>query len=80
MKIFTKPIKIKPALASELLVTLDEFLGLYNKTIPEGYPKASKALLEKFKSEHESLFTHGQSWSLDQHRKRILDWLPQHLA
>ena len=62
---------------SEMLVSLPEFLKAYNKTIPEGFPRASTALLKKFKTAHAALFKHGDLWSLDEHRKKIIDWLPQ---
>jgi len=62
---------------SELLVSLPDFLKSYNKTIPAGFPRASTALLKKFKDSHATLFKHGDLWSLDEHRKKIIDWLPQ---
>lgn len=65
---------------SEMLVTLSDFLDSYNKTIPTQFPRASAALLKEFKSMHTSLFKHADLWSLDQHRKKVMDWLPQRLA
>jgi len=56
-----------------------EFLESYNKNMPEGYPHASLVLLEKFKEVHLSLFKTGDTWTLDQHRKRLIDWLPQNI-
>ncbi len=61
---------------SETQTTLAEFLKFYNKNIPEGFPHASESLLKKFKEEHASFFKHGEMWSLDEHRKKIMDWLP----
>ncbi len=61
---------------SEILLPLADFLRSYNKTIPEGFPKASRTLLEKYKSEHQSFFKHEDQWSIADHRKRIMDWLP----
>lgn len=61
---------------SEILLSLGEFLRSYNTNIPEGFPKASAALLEKYKSEHSSFFKHKDQWSLAEHRKKIMDWLP----
>jgi len=61
---------------SELHVTLPEFLRAYNKAIPESFPRASAALLKRFKEENPSFFKQGDFWSLDLHRKRIMDWLP----
>ncbi len=56
-----------------------EFMETYNKNIPESFPRASLALLEKFKAAHNSLFKKKDIWTLDQHRKRLIDWLPQNL-
>jgi hypothetical protein len=66
----------KPTPVSEVQTTLQEFLKSYNKNIPEGFPHASESLLRKFKEEHLSFFKHGDLWSLDEHRKKIMDWLP----
>ncbi|HUQ30403.1 MAG TPA: hypothetical protein VM103_02685 [Candidatus Paceibacterota bacterium] len=65
---------------SELQIPLARFLKSYNETIPVDFPRASAALLRKFKDTHTGLFKHGDLWSLDEHRKRILDWLPQNIA
>lgn len=60
-----------------VLITVSEFLESYNKNMPAGWPRATAALLQKFRDEHEALFTHGDQWSLDQHRKKLMDWLPR---
>ncbi|KKU81314.1 MAG: hypothetical protein UY07_C0021G0019 [Parcubacteria group bacterium GW2011_GWA1_47_8] len=59
------------------LITLSEFLESYNKNMPDSFPRASAPLLKKFQDAHATLFTHGDLWSLDQHRKKIIDWLPR---
>ncbi|MBP9855722.1 MAG: hypothetical protein KBC48_00225 [Candidatus Pacebacteria bacterium] len=64
---------------SENVVTLATFLQAYNSTIPGSFPKATLPLLKKYKEEHASLFKEGDSWSLDLHRKKIMDWLPNQL-
>ncbi|MDP3875288.1 MAG: hypothetical protein Q8Q22_02100 [bacterium] len=64
---------------NERLLSNEEFLQSYNQNIPMGYPHASLALLQKFKDEHLSLFKANCLWSLDQHRKRLIDWLPQNI-
>ncbi len=61
---------------SEMRISLADFLKSYNKNLPEGFPKASAALLKKFKETHPLFFKHGDLWSLDEHRKKIIDWLP----
>ena len=70
------PRKISP---SEIQVPLVDFLKLYNQGIPESFPRASAALLQKYKDEHATFFKHGEMWSLDLHRKKVMDWLPYNL-
>ena len=60
-------------------ISLSEFLALYNKNMPENYPRASAALLNKFKESNSGLFKNGDMWSLDQHRKKLFEWLPRNL-
>lgn len=60
-----------------VLIPVSEFLESYNKNMPTGWPRATSALLQKFRVEHSALFTHGDMWSLDQHRKKLMDWLPR---
>jgi hypothetical protein len=64
------------AAVSQIQVSLLDFLKSYNKNIPENFPRASADLLRKFKESHPSFFKHGDLWSLDEHRKKIIDWLP----
>ena len=64
---------------NEMPLTNVEFLESYNKNMPEGYPHVSLAILEKFKEMHLSLFKANGAWSLDQHRKRMIEWLPQNI-
>ena len=71
MKAYSKNLAV-----SQMQITLSDFLNSYNNNIPEGYPQATAALLEKYKETHSSLFKHGDNWSLDTHRKKIMDWLP----
>jgi hypothetical protein len=63
-------------LRSELPLTLPRFLRIYNDDLPKGFPIATASLLREFKKTHASLFRLDGSWSLDQHRKRVMDWLP----
>lgn len=64
---------------SQEQVSLSEFLESYNKNMPPAFPRATPALLKKFKDDHAMLFKHGDSWSLDQHRKKMMDWLPRNV-
>ncbi len=64
---------------SEVRMTLADFIKSYNKGLPSGFPRSSAALLKKYKELHPLFFKHGDLWSLDEHRKKIIDWLPQQL-
>jgi len=57
-------------------ITLADFLESYNKNMPASFPRASAKLLTKFKETHPTLFKKGDTWSLDQHRKKLMDWIP----
>ncbi len=70
-----KPVKsASNQLPSETQVSVHDFMLSYNENIPQGYPQASEELLRKFKSEHPLFFKHGNLWSLDEHRKKVIDW------
>lgn len=64
---------------SEKSLSLSDFLKSYNEGLPVAFPRASLSLLQEFKNEHSSLFKHEDVWSLDQHRKKVMDWLPSRL-
>ena len=57
-------------------ITIAEFMKSYNANLPERFSRMTIELLQKFKASHESFFKRGDLWSLEQHRKRILDWMP----
>lgn len=63
---------------SERKLSLPEFLSAYNEGLPSEFPKATRVLLELFREKYPDYFKHGEVWSLDQHRKRVMDWLPAH--
>lgn len=46
----------------------------YNQTIPIGFPRLTEELLKKFRSENAALFKNGELWSMDKHRKEVVDW------
>jgi hypothetical protein len=60
---------------SEKKRTLADFLELYNENLPLAFPRASLELLKEFRSGHASLFPAGKGWTLDQHRRKVMDWL-----
>lgn len=57
-------------------ISLAEFVSSYNKMIPAEWPHATVPLMKQFKETNLSLFKNGDMWSIDLHRKRIIDWLP----
>lgn len=60
---------------SEKKRTLTAFLDLYNEDLPASFPRASEDLLKEFKKDHKNLFPSGNGWTLDQHRRKVMDWL-----
>lgn len=60
---------------NEAPVTLAVFLESYNKNIPMSFPRASVAILKKFQDTHPALFNQKDGWSVDRHRKKVMDWL-----
>ena len=60
--------------ATQLQISSIHFLESYNQTIPIGFPRLTAALQKKFKSENPILFKNGELWSLDKHRKEVVDW------
>lgn len=64
---------------SEALLSINDFLAAYNNDLPKSFPQASLSLLNEFRDEHPNLFKDKKIWTLGQHRKRLMDWLPQRL-
>ena len=62
---------------SQKQISLVEFLESYNRNMPISFPRASVELLKKFKETHIALFKNGDFWTLDLHRKKLMDWLPR---
>jgi len=60
---------------SEKKRTLLDFVAQYNENLPSIFPRASEELLKEFKTGHTGLFPAGKGWSLDQHRRKVMDWL-----
>ena len=79
MKVFT-PIKLPDLVIERSLRerSMTDFLNSYNKSIPLTFPSATASALLKFKRENASLFKGNTSWSLDKHRKKFMDWIPQY--
>ena len=64
---------------SERKLTPEEFLSSYNADLPSSFPRATHGLLSEFKSAHPSFFKGKSTWSLGEHRKKLMDWLPQRM-
>ncbi|MBI5742410.1 MAG: hypothetical protein HZA25_01045 [Candidatus Niyogibacteria bacterium] len=62
---------------SRAQISSADFMESYNKNTPASFPRVTVALLKKFREAHSSLFKRGDSWSIDLHRKKMMDWLPQ---
>jgi hypothetical protein len=60
---------------SKVQTILSVFLKAYNKSIPKEFPRASVSGLKRFKDLYPTLFKRGNSWSIAEHRKKIIDWL-----
>jgi len=58
------------------MTTLGAFLESYNKSIPAGFSQASSEDLKDFQKLHPTLFKNKDEWSIEKHRKRLMDWLP----
>lgn len=58
--------------------TLSVFMESYNKNIPVSFPRANTEALKQFQATHPMLFGESGEWSVDKHRKRLMDWLVSH--
>jgi hypothetical protein len=65
---------------SEKKLTMLDFLKSYNQGLPSQFPAASQVLLKEFYNSNSHLFKDADVWTLDQHRKKVMDWIPQHLG
>ncbi len=64
---------------NQIKTSISDFLESYNKSVPVSFPRASMKVLKQFQALHPILFKHGDEWSIDRHRKRVMDWIPSHL-
>jgi hypothetical protein len=56
--------------------SIADFCNQYNKDLPESFARASVKLLNHYRDTHPEAFRRDGAWSLDQHRKKVMDWLP----
>jgi hypothetical protein len=59
----------------EMKTSLAVFMASYNLGLPAGFPRPSVKVLKIFQAKHPMLFKNSDEWSLDRHRKRLMDWL-----
>lgn len=58
-----------------MITTMPVFMESYNKSIPASFPQASVKTLKRFQVVHPTLFKQNDEWSVDKHRKKLMDWL-----
>ena len=58
--------------------SLVDFVRYYNLNIPEAFPRASLKSLHAFQLKYPSLFDATREWTIDKHRKRLMEWLPSY--
>ena len=63
---------------NQAITSLAVFIGNYNGSIPKGFPSATVRALKQFQITHPRLFKKDNEWSIDKHRKRLMDWLSSH--
>lgn len=73
-----KPVDLEKE-RSEHEYSLPDFIEQYNENLPDAFPSATKENLTVFKRAHAELFKGSTAWSLGRHRKKVMDWLPQHV-
>lgn len=69
--------------------TIEVFMKAYNQTLPQGFPVVSVSMLKKFQEIYPALFSvkggsasggkNKEEWSIEKHRKKLMDWLPAHI-
>ena len=55
--------------------TTAAFVAYYNENVPEIFPRATIKALHRFKTAHPALFKGSSEWTIDKHRKKLMDWL-----
>lgn len=59
--------------------TIDVFMKAYNQTLPQDFPVVTISILKKFQEANSSLFRNKEKWSIEKHRKKLMDWLPMYI-
>ena len=55
--------------------TSDVFIKYYNENIPASFPRATIKILKKFQPQYPTLFKKNGEWTINKHRKKLMDWL-----
>ena len=55
--------------------TTDSFIKYYNDNIPASFPRATVRILKKFQALYPGLFKESAEWTINKHRKKLMDWL-----
>ena len=63
---------------NQAFTTSSEFMDSYNRSLPHGYPQASVKNLKQFQLKFPILFKNTEEWSIEKHRKKMMDWLSSH--
>lgn len=63
---------------NEARTSLVSFAEAYNRMLAPGFPHASNKALQRFQAAYPLLFKDENSWSIDKHRKRFMDWYASH--
>jgi len=61
-------------------LSLAEFINYYNKNTPVAMPRATKEALLAFQVSHPTIFEKSGLWTIDKHRRRVMDWLSSYHA
>lgn len=64
---------------NEVPLSATEFKESFNQNMPAGYPHVTLEIMDKFRFAHPNLFKKPNVWTLDLHRKRMIEWLPQNI-
>lgn len=72
--------KNNPLDLNQIKIPILNFMESYNKSVPVSFPRVSIKILKKFQTLHPILFKHSNEWSIDKHRKRVMDWLPSYIS
>ncbi len=60
---------------NQAITSLVVFIENYNKSLPKDFPRATTKALKQFQITHSAFFKKNDDWSIEKHRKRLMDWL-----